>query len=128
MDSSVVMHRQTVAIVEDDLSMLQGLGRLLTASGHDVETFDSGEAFLAFVDRSRASCLLTDIRLGGISGIELQRRLISSGHTFPVIFMTAIDREAIRQEALQTGCLAILRKPFSPQLLLDAIERASIND
>jgi FixJ family two-component response regulator len=117
-----------MAVVEDDVSFLQGLDRLLTACGHEVEAFHSAEAFLALIDRTRASCLLIDVHLTGISGIELHRRLVASGRTFPVIFMSATDREVIRREASQTGFVAFLQKPFPPQLLLDAIEKASTND
>ena len=73
----------------------------------------------------RATCLLLDIHLGGISGIELQRRLAAAGSKCPVIFMTAVDDETTRKEAMTTGCIAYLRKPFEPQLLLDAIGKAA---
>jgi DNA-binding response OmpR family regulator len=64
-----------------------------------------------------------DIHLGGISGIDLQRRLTSSRTDLPVIFMTAIDNETTRQEAFDAGCIAYLRKPFLGKLLIDAIDR-----
>jgi FixJ family two-component response regulator len=72
-----------------------------------------------------ARCLLLDIHLGGISGIELQRRLAASGSKCPVIFMTALDDEATRNEAIEAGCIAYLRKPFASQVLLDALSRAA---
>ena len=64
---------------------------------------------------------LIDIHLGGISGFDLKRRLASSGIRLPVIFMTAIDNKATRQEAIDAGCIAYLRKPFLSKLLIDAI-------
>lgn len=70
----------------------------------------------------KAACLLVDIRLAGISGIDLKRRLASSGSSMPVIFMTGIDNEAVRQEALDLGCVAFLKKPFLAKLLIDAID------
>ena len=112
----------TIAIVEDDPSMLQGLNRLLAAHGFHVERFTSAESFLEHVARCDAKCLLADIHLGGMSGIELKRRLSSSGSNMPVIFMTAIDNAATRQEALEAGCVAYLRKPFFAKLLIDAID------
>src|SRR5687768_5508919 len=81
---------RTIVIIDDNPSMLLGLHRLLSAHGFHVRTFASAESFLDdFADS--ADCLLLDIHLGGISGIDLQRRLISSGRDLPVIFMTASD-------------------------------------
>jgi FixJ family two-component response regulator len=68
-----------------------------------------------------ATCLLLDIHLGGISGIELQRRLAASGSKCPVIFMTANDDEGTRDEAVDAGCIAYLRKPFARHALLNAV-------
>jgi FixJ family two-component response regulator len=112
---------RTIAVVDDNPSMLQGLSRLLSAHGFRVRAFSSAESFLDDIARCDADCLLLDIHLGGISGIDLQRRLTSSGADLPVIFMTAIDNEATRQEAFDAGCVAYLRKPFLAKLLIDAI-------
>jgi FixJ family two-component response regulator len=112
---------RTIAVVEDDPGMLQGLNRLLLAHGFRVERFTSAESFLDDIVGCEAKCLLVDIHLGGISGIDLKRRLTSSGNRLPVLFMTAIDSEATRQEAFDAGCVAYLRKPFLAKLLIDAI-------
>jgi FixJ family two-component response regulator len=114
---------RTIAVVEDDPSMLQGLNRLLLAHGFRVQTFASAELFLEGIAKCEADCLLLDIHLGGMSGIDLQRRLTSSRTDLPVIFMTAIDNETTRQEAFDAGCIAYLRKPFLGKLLIDAINR-----
>ena len=111
----------TIAVVDDNPSMLQGLSRLLSAHGFRVQTFASAELFLDDIATCEADCLL-DIHLGGISGIDLKRKLTSSGSDLPVIFMMAIDAEATRQEAFSVGCVACLRKPFLAKLLIDAIE------
>ena len=111
----------TIAVVEDDPSMLQGINRLLLAHGFRVERFTSAESFLDDVARCEAKCFLVDIHLGGMSGIDLKRRLTSTGSRMPVIFMTAIDNAATRQEALEVGCVAYLKKPFLAKLLIDAI-------
>ena len=116
---------RTIAVVEDDPSMLQGLSRLLSAHGFRVVRFTSAETFLDSVTQCEAACLVVDIHLGGISGIDLKRRLTSSGSDFPVIFMTAIDSEATRQEAVKAGCIAYLRKPFLARLLIEAINRVA---
>jgi len=101
--------------------MLQGLKRLLSAHGFRVRTFASAESFLDGIANCEVDCLLLDIHLGGISGIDLLRRLTSSGTDLPVIFMTAIDSQATRQEAFDAGCIAYLKKPFLAKLLIDAI-------
>jgi FixJ family two-component response regulator len=116
---------RTIAVIEDDPSMLQGLDRLLLAHGFRVERFTSAESFLDDIGNCEAACLLVDIHLGGISGIDLKRRLASSSSRLPVIFMTAIDNEATRQEAFDAGCVAYLRKPFFAKLLIDAINSLS---
>lgn len=113
---------RTIAIVEDDPSMLQGLNRLLLARGFNVQAFSSAELFLEDAANCKAVCLLLDIHLSGISGLELKRRLASSGGNLPVIFMTGINDEAVRREALEAGCVAFLKKPFLAKLLIEAID------
>jgi len=112
---------RTIVVIDDNPSMLQGLSRLLSAHGFRVQTFASAVSFLEDATSVSADCLLLDIHLGGISGIELQRQLTSSGTDLPVIFMTAIDNDATREEAFDAGCIAYLRKPFLSKLLIDAI-------
>jgi len=112
---------RTIAVIDDHPSMLQGLDRLLSAHGFRVQAFPSAESFLDDIANCEADCLLLDIHLGGMSGIDLKRRLKSSDRCMPVIFMTAIHNEATRQEAFEVGCVAYLRKPFLAKLLIDAI-------
>jgi len=120
-----MQHRQfVVAIVDDDPSVLKGLKRLLHACGFKTEVFDSGEAFLEREKASEPACVVLDIHLGGISGIETRRRLTASGSTIPVIYMTALDTETVRREATASGCAAFLRKPFSGNVLIDSIRNA----
>jgi FixJ family two-component response regulator len=120
---SVGNRMRTIAVIDDNPSMLKGLDRLLSAHGYRVQTFTSAEMFLESFAECEADCLLLDIHLGGISGIDLQRRLTSSGTDLPVIFMTAIDSKATRQAAFDAGCIAYLRKPFLANLLIDAINK-----
>jgi FixJ family two-component response regulator len=117
---------RTIAIVDDNPSMLQGLNRLLSAHGFRVQTFASAELFLEGIAKCEAECLVLDVHLGGISGIDLQRQLISAGRDLPVIVMTAIDNEATREAAFDAGCIAYLRKPFLAKLLIDAINSAVV--
>src|SRR5450631_1178048 len=117
---------RTIAVVDDDPSTLQGLNRLLSAHGFRVQTFASAELFLDDIGKCEADCLLLDIHLGGISGIELRRQLILSRRALPVIFMTAIEDAVTRQMAFDLGCVAYLKKPFLAKLLIDAINSVSI--
>jgi FixJ family two-component response regulator len=118
---SIGNRMHTIAVIEDDPSMLQGLNRLLSAHGFRVQRFTSAESFLDDIATCEAKCIVVDVHLGGISGIDLKRRLTSSGRDLPVIFMTAIDSEATRQDAFDAGCVAYLKKPFLAKLLIEAI-------
>jgi FixJ family two-component response regulator len=115
-----------VIVVDDDASFLNGLVRLLAHHGVQSRTFASAEALIESGSAEKASCLLLDINLGsGISGIELRRRLKALGSKCPVIFMTGNDDEATRNNALNAGCIAYLRKPFAGHVLLAAIRKAA---
>jgi FixJ family two-component response regulator len=115
--------RKVVAVVDDDPSMLRATRDLLDAYGLMTVVFPSAEEFLASEVATQVDYLLLDIHLGGMSGIELQRQLKASHSKIPVIFMTALDDEVVRQQAIETGCVACLRKPFPARQLIDAIEK-----
>ena len=118
------MQKRCIAVVDDDPSMLRAADNLLDASGFATELFASAEEFLGRGAASQADCILLDIGLGGMSGIELSRQLAASGFSkLPVVFMTALDNEAIYRQAMTTGS-ACLRKPFAAHQLIDAIEKA----
>jgi FixJ family two-component response regulator len=117
--------RKVVAVIDDDPSMLKAIERLLRAHGFDAEVFESAEAFLSGDARGEAACLVLDIHLGGMSGIELRRRLTAGGSALPIIFITAVDDEAIYREAMGAGCVAYLRKPFAANLLIGAINQVT---
>ncbi len=121
----MLKRRRIVAVVDDDPSMLRAAENLLDAHGFATEVFSSAEEFLARQAGPRADFLLVDIHLGGMSGIELRRQLAAAGDTIPVIFMTALDGDAICEEALKTGDVVCLRKPFSARKLIEAIENAT---
>jgi FixJ family two-component response regulator len=116
--------RRAVIIVDDDPGFLKSVVRLLSVHGFETRTFSSAESLLDSDAAMTATPMLLDIHLGGISGIELQRRLATSGSNCPVIFMTAIDDDATHNEAINAGCVAYLKKPLAPNLLLDALEKA----
>lgn len=104
--------------------MLQSIERLLKAYKFQTASFASAEAFLDASASSAATCLVLDIHLGGMSGIELRRRLTASGSDLPVIFISAVDDEAVHGMAMEAGCVAYLRKPFLGAHLIGAINKA----
>jgi len=123
--------RSVVAIVDDDPSVLKGLKRVLDACDYMTDVFNSGEAFLASnrANENDIACIVLDINLGGMSGIEVRRRLTTKNSQVPVIFMTALDTDALRREALDAGCVDYLRKPFSGHELIASIQKAlTLND
>ena len=120
----MIKNKIYVAVVDDDDSFARAIGRLLRASGFEVQTYSSAEAFLASKSLPPPECLVLDVQLGGMSGVELQRRLRELGNLTPIIFVTAHDAPAVREEATQAGCIAYLRKPVGRQALLEAVEKA----
>jgi CheY-like chemotaxis protein len=124
LDMDMMAQRTVVIVVDDDPGLLKSVAQLLAHHGIESRTFASAEALLESDSVQTATCLLLDIHLGGISGIELRRRLAASGSKWPVIFMTANDDEATRNEAMDAGCIAYLRKPFAQHVLLKAISKA----
>ena len=115
---------QSIVVVEDDAGMSKAIGRLLRAAGCHAVLFPSAEALLGTDAADAASCLVLDIHLPGLSGFELRRRLTTSGHEPPVIFITAHDEPSTRHEAEGLGCTAYFRKPFDGNALLEAIRLA----
>ena len=116
--------RQTcVAVVDDDDSLCRSVERLLRAAGIRAITYPSAEAFLDDSTQSHFDCLLLDIQLPGISGLELQRQLVASGATLPVVFITAYDDPQARKEARAAGCAGFLRKTDVGSEVLAAVRR-----
>jgi FixJ family two-component response regulator len=110
--------------VDDDASVRKALTRLLRASGHEVEAFDSGDEFLESVKTEIPDCLVLDVHMPSINGLEVQTELLARGMGVPTIFITAYDDNALRERALAQGAVAYLRKPLTEQTLLDAIAMA----
>jgi FixJ family two-component response regulator len=117
-DGSVVM------IVDDDDSMRRAARRLVKSFGLGVDTFASAEDFLASGRLAETACLVLDVHMPGLSGIELQSKLIAEGHHIPVIFITAFADEKTQARALEAGAYAYLIKPFDEDDLLEGIRRA----
>lgn len=100
-----------VAIVDDDASVRQSACRLLRTVGYRTETFGSAQAFLDSGRARNTACLILDVRMSGMDGLELQRRLAASGLLIPIVFITARASEEEERRALQAGAIAFLRKP-----------------
>ena len=113
-----------VFIVDDDNSVRMSLSRLLKAAGLKAKTFDSALNFLDSYQDGEADCLVLDVRMPKMSGLDLQKRLIESGSKVPIIFITAHEDSELRERAMKAGAIAFLRKPFEEQLLLEAISNA----
>lgn len=116
--------RGTVAVVDDDASLRRSVGRLLYAYGFPAIEYQSAEAFLDRDPNILIDCLVLDIDLGGMSGIELQHKLKEAGSKLPVIFITALEDPRLKNQAEQAGCIAYLRKPFAGVGLIDAVKKA----
>lgn len=114
----------TVLVVDDDASVRRALKRLLRSNGYQVFTFASAEDFLHSSSVAGEVCLVLDIRLPGMSGLDLYDNLASSGVKVPVIFMTAHDSPQWQKMAEKAGAIAWLRKPFGEQSLLSALHLA----
>ncbi|WP_295449063.1 response regulator [uncultured Thiodictyon sp.] len=112
-----------VAIVEDDESARRSLARLLRAAGMQPTAYASAEDFRADVRQPRFACLLLDVQLLGMSGLDLQRQLAVEGVTTPVLFITAHDDPQARAQAMAGGCVGFFRKTDAGSELLDAIRR-----
>ena len=114
-----------VSVVDDDPSLRRSLKNLLSSVGYHVEMFESAEAFLASGNHTRpGGCLVLDLRMPGMSGMELLNRLTALGSRMRVIILTAHGDDDTRRRALQAGAAAFLEKPFDSTALFDAITSA----
>ena len=115
-----------VAVVDDDENVRRSFGRLLRAAGIQPITYGSAESFLADTRHPQFGCLVLDVQLGGMSGIELAQQLLAAGEHVPIIFITAHDDPGARAEAETAGCAAYFRKTDSGAEVLDAIRRVAV--
>lgn len=116
--------QKTVAIVDDDPEMRSSLATLLSAVGYRAETYDSAETFLICASSCKARCLVIDINLGDITGVELAQQLSADGLKWPIIFMSGHDDDTVKAQASAVGPIAFLHKPFRANDLIDAIKKA----
>ena len=113
-----------IYIVEDDDSVRRAMKRLIRSTGTKVRTFASAEELLDFEDINQNACMIIDIMLPGMSGLELYTELQASGYSLPVIFITGFDSPKTRHQAKNAGAAGYFRKPIDDQALLDSIEWA----
>ncbi|QND54807.1 response regulator (plasmid) [Phyllobacterium sp. 628] len=117
---------KSIAIVDDDMSVREATENLVRSYGLSVRTFASAESYLAATAGSRIDCLITDIQMDGIDGVELFQTLRQGGVTTPIIFITAFPDERVRKRVMAAGAIGFLGKPFASQALIDCIELALV--
>ncbi|PZM15743.1 response regulator transcription factor [Rhizobium tubonense] len=116
--------RPLIAIVDDDEPMREAIKGLMRSMGFDAETFSSADDFLSFPHISRTACLVTDINMPGMSGLDLHRRLVALGRSIPTVLITAFPERNAPASALGAEIVGCLTKPFGEQVLLDCIRSA----
>ncbi len=124
LNNDVATGRPVIGIVDDDRSVRTAVGRLVRSQGFATEVFPSGEDLLQCDHLAGFSCLIVDVAMPGLSGLELQDRLAADGCPLPIIFITALDDAHIETRALAAGASGFLFKPFDDQELLAAIRTA----
>ncbi len=113
-----------IAVVDDDPSFLRSVGRLLHSANYAVETFGSAHDFLAAQQSSAPQCLVLDVHMPGMTGLELHDRLRAQGCRLPIVFVTAYETPHTREHAHLPGVYGLLLKPFDKRILLNAVQEA----
>ena len=116
--------RPLVAIVDDDKSIRNATQDLLKAAGFATVTFEDAESFLGSASRATAACLVADMRMPGMSGVELYQALLASGHGIPTVIITAHPEEVTQARGRVAGLTCYLIKPFTPDELLECVHEA----
>jgi FixJ family two-component response regulator len=130
-DGQILRDLPVISIIDDDASMRSGTMRLVRSLGFIAHAFSSARAFLHSEQLSKTSCLISDVQMPEMNGIQLQDALRAAGHKIPIIFITAFHDEKIRDQALDRGAVCFLSKPFEGETLqkcLDAALKVNIAD
>ena len=114
----------TIAIIDDDEPVRITMSSFVRSLGFDAIAFSSAEEYLLSPQRYRSSCLISDVQMPGMSGLDLQSQLAAQGHRVPIIFITAFPHPSIEKRAHAAGATCVLNKPFESQVLVDCIQRA----
>ena len=113
-----------ISVVDDDPSVRTATARLLRSMGFSVYAFASAQEFLSSQQLSETSCVIADVQMPGMTGVELQDHLIAHDHSMPIIFITAFPHERVRERAMNAGAVCFLSKPFDETRLLECVEQA----
>jgi FixJ family two-component response regulator len=113
-----------ISIVDDDRFVREAMARLIKAHGYLTETFESAAGLLSSDAQARSDCLIVDVQMPGMTGLELHSQLVAAGNPIPTIMITAHPDEGTRRRALRAGVLCYLAKPFSEDDLLECMRRA----
>jgi FixJ family two-component response regulator len=116
-----------ISIIDDDECAREATAGIIRSLGYALATYASAEYFLGSDHANKTSCLITDVHLPGLSGVELYQRLRGDGFAAPTIFVTGHPDEATRTQALAAGAVAFLSKPFGKQALLNCLRAASLH-
>jgi FixJ family two-component response regulator len=122
-----VAETPVISIVDDDPSVRAATARLLRSMGFSAYAFASAKEFWSSPRLSETACLIADVEMPGMSGVELQDHLIAKGRTIPIIFITAFPDERVRDRAMRAGAVDFLSKPFDESRLLECVEQALMN-
>jgi FixJ family two-component response regulator len=114
----------SISVVDDDASVRAATNNLLASHGYPVETFASAEEFLQSAQLSNSSCVIADVQMPAMSGLDLLMHVRALGHKAPFIFITAFPEEGVRARALKAGAICFLAKPFAGPVLIDCVETA----
>lgn len=113
-----------ISIIDDDPSVREATQSLIRSLGYDAQVFASAEEYLQSDRLDASSCLITDLHMPGMSGSDLQDRLIADGYQIPIIFVTAYYEDRIRDRVMDAGAFGFLRKPFNDESLIACLDRA----
>ena len=113
-----------ISIVDDDESVREATKSLVRSLGYKAATFGSAEEFLGSTEMMATACLITDVQMPGLSGVELQDRLIADGRSLPTIFVSAFPDERVQRRVLGSGAIGYLHKPYEEDRLIECIDTA----
>jgi FixJ family two-component response regulator len=113
-----------ISIVDDDESGREATKSLVRSLGYQVATFGSAEEFLGSAEKKATACLITDVQMPGVGGVELWNRLLADGHHMPTIFISAFPDESVQLQVLGSGAIGYLHKPFGEDQLIECIDTA----
>ncbi len=113
-----------ITIIDDDEFVREAVERLIRSLGYDAETFASAEDYLNQSNVADTQCLITDVHMSGLTGVELQTHLIAAGHRIPIIFMSGYSEDTVRATAIRNGAVGFLAKPIRVADLIECLNKA----